>query len=268
MFICFCSTDASQCKCCVTINRPTSGDLLRCSILTFTIFYNPNVQWKHLSHSCMFLYVYVFNFVPYVCQCFLLPYYFECLDSYICDVFSPVKHTADLFALASVESRPLALDTQLPSFPPWCGFCLHFCQCFHDGLFCTVIGARWHKMHHNECLWDGAGHCPHHLPGNPSGIKTCVKHIPMPFLETWQPCSKGPSGSLILGLFWAPHHSTSIKVFELFFHCAMAFQYVYWKVYLFSTSRTPDHEAACNVQVAVGKILNLPVRQVEPAQKK
>ena len=90
----------------------------------------------------------------------------------------------------------------------------------------------------------------------------------MPFLEAWQPCSKGPSRSLILGLFWAPHHSTSINVFELFFQCTKAFQYIYQKVYLFSTSKIPDHKAVCNVQVAVGKILNLSVRQVEPAQKK
>ena len=35
------------------------------------------------------------------------------------------------------------------------------------------------------------------------------------FSEAWQPCTKDPSGSLILGLFWAPHCSTSINVFEL-----------------------------------------------------
>ena len=43
-----------------------------------------------------------------------------------------------------------------------------------------------------------------------SSIKTCVICFPVPFLEAWQLCTKGPSASLILGLFWAPHNSTSM----------------------------------------------------------
>ena len=149
----------------------------------------------------------------------LSPYYNNEIDTYV-TVFSPDKHTADLFTPASAESRPPALDMWLPFFPPWCSF--H--PCFHDGTFRTVVRVQWRKMHHNKCLWDGVGCCPCHLLDIPSGIKTCVKCIPTPFSEAWQLCSKGPSGSLILGLFRAPHLSTSINVFELFFHCSVTFQ--------------------------------------------
>ena len=76
-----------------------------------------------------------------------------------------------------------------------------------------------------------------------------VKCIPMPFSETWQLCTKGPSRSSILGLFRAPHRSTSINAFELFFCCTVAFQYIYQKVYLLSTSihwSAKSHEDASN----------------------
>ena len=98
--------------------------------------------------------------------------------------------------------------------------------------------------------------------------KNLCKHIPAPFLEAWQLCTKGPSGSSILGSFWAPHHSTSINVFELFFCGTAAFWYVYQKAYPLSTSSTPDCVAEYNKQVAVGKIITPLVRQVEPVQKK
>ena len=63
---------------------------------------------------------------------------------------------------------------------------------------------------------------------NSTSIKTCVMCTPLPFLEARQLCTKGVSRSSILGSFWAPHYSTSINVFELFFHCAVVHWYVYW----------------------------------------
>ena len=59
-----------------------------------------------------------------------------------------------------------------------------------------------------------------------SSIKTHVIRIPVPFSEARQLCTKGPSERLISGIFWAPCLSTSINVFELFFHLAAAYWYI------------------------------------------
>ena len=91
---------------------------------------------------------------------------------------------------------------------------------------------------------------------------------PHTFFRSLAAMYKGPSRSSILGSFQAPHPSTLINAFELFFLCPIAFRYIYQKAYPLSTSGTPDHKAMCNMWVRVCKILNLPVRQVEPAQKK
>ena len=108
-------------------------------------------------------------------------------------------------------------------FPQW----ISFCPYFHVSTLHTNVVIWWCKMHHKECLEGGMGHGLCHLSDVLPGIKTCVICVPSPFLEAWQLCVKGPSGSLILGSFWAPCHSTSINVFELFFCCTDVYQYIY-----------------------------------------
>ena len=84
---------------------------------------------------------------------------------------------------------------------------------------------------------------------------------PPTFSEARQPCTKGLSRSLTLGSFWAPHHSTLINVFELFFCCPVIQQDVSrWTVPL-STSGTPNHVGVCYRRSTGGKSLSLLVRQ-------
>ena len=109
-------------------------------------------------------------------------------------------------------------------FPPWCSFHPHF----HTGMSHTDVDIWWRKTCHKECPEGGMSCCPHHLSDVLLQYKNHVIHIPMPFLEAWQLWTKGPSGCLIPGSFRAPCHYTSINMFELFFGCTIAYQYIYW----------------------------------------
>ena len=57
------------------------------------------------------------------------------------------------------------------------------------------------------------------------------------------------------------------KCIELFFNCAVALWYVYWKAHLLSLSGKLDCVAVCSLRLMESNMLNLPVRQVEPAHE-
>ena len=90
--------------------------------------------------------------------------------------------------------------------------------------------------------------------------KNPCKTYPHAFLEAWQLCTKGPSGSLILGSFWAPRHSKCVWVILPLCCCLLVHLLVGLSIKYIWYTKLQTH---VTVQVGWGKILSLLVRQVE-----